>query len=53
MQAIAATLIENFIFALPPDYNEKRVKRVPSGVMAPMIDGYPGVWMGLKVKAIK
>ncbi|KAI0308933.1 cytochrome P450, partial [Amylostereum chailletii] len=44
MQAIAATLIENFEFALPPDHEKTKIKRMPTGLMAPMIDGYSGVW---------
>ncbi|VDB99464.1 unnamed protein product [Peniophora sp. CBMAI 1063] len=50
MQAIAATLIENFEFALPPQTKENVVRRKPTGIMAPMADGHPGAWMGLKVK---
>ena len=43
MQAIAATLIENFEFALPPQIKENIVRRKPTGIMAPMADGHPGV----------
>ncbi|KZV60943.1 cytochrome P450 [Peniophora sp. CONT] len=50
MQAIAATLIENFEFALPPQTNDNIIKRMPTGVMAPMADGHDGIWMGLKIK---
>lgn len=50
MQAIAATLIENFEFALPPQTKENIIRRKPTDVMAPMADGHLGVWMGLKVK---
>ncbi|KAI0319080.1 cytochrome P450 [Amylostereum chailletii] len=53
MQAIAATLIENFEFALPPDYEKNKIKRMPTGVMAPMVDGNPNIWMGLKVKVLQ
>jgi hypothetical protein len=52
MQAIAAMLIENFEFALPPQTEKTKIRRKPTGVMAPMADGYPGVWMGLQVKAL-
>ncbi|KZV64464.1 cytochrome P450 [Peniophora sp. CONT] len=48
MQAIAATLIENFEFSLPPQTEENIIRRRPSGLMAPMADGHPGIWMGLK-----
>lgn len=50
MQAIAATLIENFEFGLPPQTEENIIKRKPSGTMVPMTDSRPGIWMGLKVK---
>ncbi|KZV71385.1 cytochrome P450 [Peniophora sp. CONT] len=51
MQAIAATLIENFEFGLPPQTKENIIQGKPNvGVMAPMAEGHPGVWMGLKVK---
>ncbi|VDC07112.1 unnamed protein product [Peniophora sp. CBMAI 1063] len=50
MQAIAATLIENFEFNLPPQTEDNLIRRRPSGLMAPMADGHPGIWMGLKVK---
>ncbi|KZV64465.1 cytochrome P450 [Peniophora sp. CONT] len=51
MQAIAATLIENFEFALPPQTKDNIIKRMPTGIMAPMADGHVGIWMGLTVKA--
>ncbi|KAJ6524397.1 cytochrome P450 [Mycena vulgaris] len=53
MQAIASTLIENFEFGLPPQTEKTKIHRKPSGIMAPMVDGYPGFWMGLKVKSLK
>jgi cytochrome P450 len=51
MQAIAATLIENFEFGLPPQTKENMIRRKPTGLMVPMADGQYGVWMGLKVKS--
>jgi hypothetical protein len=53
MQAIAAMMIENFEFALPLQTEKTRIRRKPTGIMAPMAKGYPGVWMGLHVKALK
>ncbi|VDC00881.1 unnamed protein product [Peniophora sp. CBMAI 1063] len=50
MQAIAATLIENFEFGLPPQTKENIIHRKPTGVMAPMTEGGTSIWMGLKVK---
>ncbi|KAJ6524400.1 cytochrome P450 [Mycena vulgaris] len=53
MQAIASALIENFEFGLPPQTEKTKIHRKPSTVMAPMVDGYPGIWMGLKIKSLK
>ncbi|KZV64469.1 cytochrome P450 [Peniophora sp. CONT] len=50
MQAIAATLVEKFEFALPPQVKENAVKRMPTLLMVPMAEGHPGIWMGLKVR---
>ena len=50
MQAIAATLIESFEFALPPQTEDNLVRRRPSLIMAPIAVGHPGIWMGLMVK---
>lgn len=50
MQTIAATLLENFEFELPPQTAGNVIKRRPTAVMAPMADGHPGIWMGLRVK---
>ncbi|VDC07323.1 unnamed protein product [Peniophora sp. CBMAI 1063] len=50
MQAIAATLVENFEFALPPQTKENIIRRTPTPGMPPMADGHHGAWMGLKVK---
>ena len=50
MQAIAATLIEKFEFALPPQKEENLIRRRPTLLMVPMAEGHPGIWMGLKVK---
>jgi hypothetical protein len=52
MQAIAATLIENFEFGLPPQNDKTKIRRKPTGLMVPMADGYLGVWMGLRVKSL-
>jgi len=52
LQTIAATLITNFEFSLPPPSKDTAIKRKPMTIMAPMADGYPGVWLGLKVKAL-
>ncbi|VDB83332.1 unnamed protein product [Peniophora sp. CBMAI 1063] len=52
MQAIAATLIEKFDFALPPQTKENKIRRMPAVLMAPMAEGHQGVWMGLKVKSV-
>ncbi|KZV71952.1 cytochrome P450 [Peniophora sp. CONT] len=52
MQAIAATLIENFEFALPPQTKENIVRRKPCMLMAPMAEGRLGIWMGLNVKGV-
>lgn len=52
MQAIAATLVENFEFGLPIQTEDNIVRRKPSMLMAPMAEGHLGVWMGLKVKAV-
>ncbi|KZV76310.1 cytochrome P450 [Peniophora sp. CONT] len=49
-QAIAATLIESFEFALPPQTKENIVHRKPTVIMAPTTESHPGGWLGLKVK---
>ncbi|VDB83977.1 unnamed protein product [Peniophora sp. CBMAI 1063] len=50
IQAIAATLIENYEFALPPQTKENAVRRMPTVIMAPATDAHPEGWLGLKVK---
>jgi hypothetical protein len=50
MQIIAATLLENFEFSLPPQIQETRIIRKPLVVMVPMVEGRLYPWMGLKVK---
>jgi cytochrome P450 len=52
MQALACTLLEHFAFALPPQTEENRIERKPTGNMIPFAKGHKGGWMGLKVKAI-
>ncbi|KAI0263455.1 cytochrome P450 [Gloeopeniophorella convolvens] len=53
MQIIAATLLENFEFSLPPNSEKMRIYRKPTGIMVPMTDGERGAWMGLAIKALK
>ncbi|KZV76320.1 cytochrome P450 [Peniophora sp. CONT] len=50
LQAIAATLIESFEFALPPQTKDNIIQRKPSGIMAPATEAHPNGWLGLKVK---
>ncbi|KAI9452156.1 cytochrome P450 [Russula earlei] len=50
MQAIAATLLENFEFSLPPQTPESRITRKPLVLMVPMVEGSAYPWMGLKVR---
>ena len=52
MQALAATLIGEFEFSLPAQTSENIIYRKPATLMAPMAEGHPGVWMGLKVKSV-
>jgi hypothetical protein len=52
MQVIAAALIENFEFSLPPQNEKTRIYRKPSGLMMPMAEAGQGAWMGLIVKPI-
>jgi hypothetical protein len=47
------TLLENFEFSIPPQYEKTRIYRKPSLIMNPMIENQPGAWMGLTVKALK
>jgi hypothetical protein len=52
MQAIAATLLENFEFSLPPQTSETRIIRNPLVLMVPMVEGHMYPWMGLKVRCL-
>jgi hypothetical protein len=52
MQVIAATLLEDFEFSLPPQSLETRIIRKPLVVMVPMVEGRRHPWMGLKVKCL-
>ena len=52
MQAIAATLLENFEFSLPPQTPETRITRKPLVLMVPMVEGREYPWMGLKVRCL-
>jgi len=52
MHAIAATLLENFEFSLPPQTPETRIARKPLVLMVPMVQGRESPWMGLKVKCL-
>ncbi|KAI0253590.1 cytochrome P450 [Lactifluus subvellereus] len=52
MQAIAATLLENFEFSLPPQTQETCITRRPLVLMVPMVEGQMYPWMGLKVRCL-
>lgn len=52
MLAIAAILLENFEFSLPPQTPETRVVRKPLVLMVPMAESHMFPWMGLKVKCL-
>jgi hypothetical protein len=52
MQAIAATLLENFEFGLPPQTQETRITRKPLVLMVPMVESRMYPWMGLKVRCL-
>jgi hypothetical protein len=53
MQTIAVALLENFEFSLPPQNEKTRIYRKPSRLMAPMVEGNPGAWMGLVIKSVE
>ncbi len=53
MQTIIVTLLENFEFSLPPQTEKTRIYRRPIGLMAPMVEGGRGAWMGLVVKSLE
>ena len=52
MQVIAATLLENFEFSLPPQTAEAYIIRKPLVLMVPMVEGLQYPWMGLKVRCV-
>ncbi len=52
MLAIAATLLENFEFSLPPQSSETRITRKPLVLMVPMVESRMYPWMGLKVRCL-
>jgi alkylphenol/PAH-inducible cytochrome P450 monooxygenase len=52
MQVIAATLLENFEFSLPPQTPETRITRKPLVLMVPMVEGSLYPWMRLKVRCL-
>jgi len=52
MQVIAATLLENFEFSLPPQTPETYITRKPLVLMVPMVEGIQYPWMGLKVRCV-
>jgi hypothetical protein len=52
MQVIAVALIENFEFSLPPQNDQTRIYRKPTGLMVPMAEAGQGAWMGLVVKSV-
>jgi len=52
IQIIAAILLENFEFSLPPPSEMTRIYRRARGMMIPMVKGNRGTWMGLFIKSI-
>ncbi|KAI0269015.1 cytochrome P450 [Russula aff. rugulosa BPL654] len=52
MLAIAAILLENFEFSLPPQTPETRITRKPLVLMVPMAKSHMYPWMGLKVRCL-
>ena len=52
MQVIAATLLENFEFGLPPQTPETHIIRKPLVLMVPMAEGRQYPWMGLRVRCL-
>ncbi|KAH9066231.1 cytochrome P450 [Lactarius vividus] len=53
MQTIIVTLLENFEFSLPPQTEKTRIYRKRFGLMAPVVKGRTGAWMGLVVKSLE
>ena len=52
MLAIAAILLENFEFSLPPQTPGTRITRKPLVLMVPMAESHMYPWMGLKVRCL-
>lgn len=52
LQAILASVLEKFEFAMPPDADKHPVCRKPTLVMTPIVDGHRGTWLGLSVKNV-
>ncbi|KAH9989045.1 cytochrome P450 [Russula compacta] len=52
MQTMIITLLDNFEFSLPPQNEETKIRRRPTHLMVPMVDGRKGAWMGLLVKRV-
>ena len=52
MQVVILALLENFEFSLPPQNEKTKIFRKPSQIMAPMVEGEKGAWMGLLIKAL-
>lgn len=50
MQTMIITLLDNFEFSLPPQNEKTKIRRRPTHLMVPMVDGRKGAWMGLLVK---
>ncbi|TFY76007.1 hypothetical protein EWM64_g8005 [Hericium alpestre] len=53
LQALTAMLLENFEFAFPEGAERKKIVRKPAGLMLPVVEGYHGSWMGLRVRALQ
>ncbi|KAH8977852.1 cytochrome P450 [Lactarius akahatsu] len=54
MQTIIVTLLENFEFSLPPQTEKTRIyRKLAGGLMAPVVKGGKGAWMGLVVKSLE
>ncbi|KAH9018097.1 cytochrome P450 [Lactarius pseudohatsudake] len=54
MQTIIVTLLENFEFSLPPQTEKTRIyRKLTGGLMAPVVKGGKGAWMGLVVKSLE
>ena len=52
LQAILASVLEKFEFAMPPDADKHPVCRKPTLVMTPIVDGHRGTWLGLTIKNV-